>query len=336
MKTINNSEQLHEQIGFWVILASTIFIPLFTALFIRSELNLVFTPDNIDSYKHTMKIFSFPMYLISIGMAVLAFYALWFRTTQTSQQILLSQKQIEHQQETREIESITNEINITSKLILKLVSEVEITPYENIKLTLLSDRSIERWDYNFDHKYVCYKKHPDNLIVPWSTTMVNLKHFHDNSSKKITLDMYQTGEISNAGKHWTIAGNLQNLIFFCKKLAELDNTSYQIVKTKLSPFYDILDLLYKVTLIEGHVYELFHVLQSLASSENGVNIDLLEIFSNELNTTGMTEKTITKEDLSMQPIVKTESKGIQYTVNYKKQSFKRVSGSWSDITPTET
>ncbi|MBL4799572.1 MAG: hypothetical protein JKY50_19385 [Oleispira sp.] len=338
MNINDGTGHLHKQRAFWFILTCTIFIPLCAALFIRSELNLVWTPDNVDSYKDIMDIFSLPVYLLSIFMAVLAFYALWFRTIQTSQQIILTQKQMEHQQKTREIESITTEINNTSSFILKLIHRIEVTPEECINIIYKSDSELTGWNYDFGSKLIRYSKTPHNRIVPWSTSIVNLKQLIGHFGEKKTIEMHKNGEVTYAHSHTTIASQLTILIMFCKKLAEIDETSYRMIQVKLSLFYEALNVLESVDLIDNASYELFYILQSLPRPEKGLDINLYEIFSREINKTGLVNRIITKADLSIRSsgtgmTTSGGDKAYQYTVVCGEQIVKRVVGEWFDITP---
>lgn len=358
MNIDSKTDQLHNQFGFWTILACTIFIPLGTALYIGSELNLVFSPDNLESYKRLKEIFSVPVYLLSVSMAVLAFYALWFRTIQTNQQINLTLKQLEHQQETRDsdslkhleqienqlnthkINSIKSQINDTSDFLLKITREVESTPSEMIKIIRDLDKNIERHRYDHANKLVKLHYDKDNenenendLTVPWSNPIINLKFIINSIGKKETITMYKEDEITSASNHKTIASQLVVLVVLCKELAEIDRTSHKIIRIKLSIFNDVLHILKSVDLIEDHMYELYYILQSLAHSDKSLHINLLEMFALELNEDGMIAETITDKDLSMLPTVKNKDKSIQYSVSYGDKIFERILGYWSDITP---
>ncbi|PKG85730.1 hypothetical protein CXF85_02765 [Colwellia sp. 75C3] len=343
----------------WWIIGVTIFLTICSAWYISHELNLVWEPTKVSSYKN-LRVYFFPSITIaSIGMTILGLYVVYFKISQTAIQIENTNTQIKDSQkqillsEQRRIsdaalaedrhrsEVIMSEINNTCVQIDNLFNEVEETPKEFIILIAngLMDsikkegNQVLNYRQDISNKQVIFNlSKGEPMHSKWESPMFNLnvfvKNHHPEKIKKLYKETYPE---NNKIPHFNIAAQLKILVEYSWELADIDSARHNIISKKLSRYTLFASLLNKVELFDEQFMELFTLLNSLAYNSRSLGIDLLAKFSIEINQSNLIEGDINKGMLSNHSMEKIESDGVFHTkhfVDIANQKLEREFGSW--------
>lgn len=112
--------KLHEQSPFIAIIIVTLLLTITSALFIKYQLSLEFNPTSPEAYKNLKDVFSIPIYILSCGMTILAFYAVVYRTDQTAKQMELTLEQMENSRKSEKLARYERKIQNITDLLFKI------------------------------------------------------------------------------------------------------------------------------------------------------------------------------------------------------------------------
>mgnify|MGYP006910207463 FL=1 len=315
------------------IMICLIFLPILSGWYISCSLNLTWDPTNYSSYKNLDVIFSIPLKLASLCVAVLGIYTIWFRINQTSLQILHTENQVRAAEIRHETEMMMSEINYTCEKVDKLIDELETTPQCIINMQLKKDRNIKSWKHDFNEKHVVYELgQGETIIAPWGVSMLNLKTFINGVvGCDIRMEYDNNYPAHSKIGHSNIAEQLKILVIYCQKLAETDQASHNIINNKLSRYFEIIHLLNKVELFENHLTEVFSLLQSLSFNSRHTNLDLGSKFFDELKEFDLIDKKLTKYNVSDIKFVKQKINSgyyVKHVVVIGNRTLERDRGVW--------
>lgn len=282
--------------------------------------------------------------LLAGHFAALAFIGLMITITQMKEALkkqdeaISTQKQgmdiqIKHLNDSRKIDTMFNEANNISNLILKMALEIKPIPYENIKLLKKNITACSGYEVDFSNKVVEFKTKTGSEYVPWDNVMVYLNEIVKNNSKEDIDTMIQKNQITYITDYRTIASQLRNLIIIYKELSSLDGNSHNLISRQLSNFYEVIHVLDKLGLVEDVILELFYLLHSLGKVTSTIDVNLKDKFLNEIKEERLFEEDlIDRKDINDIKLEKNTKSGlpfVEYKIRYKNKILVRSQGEWS-------
>lgn len=244
--------------------------------------------------------------------------------------------QIKHLQESREIELIVTELNHVSSIAFDMMTEVRQMPKANIKLLFTPNTA--RWDHDYGNKLVIFiDKDKNKFNAQWEGSILYLKSILEHYNEEDALAIINKHE--HVHIYQSISSLIGHMILHCYKLVGLDPTSYSLVRTKLSKFYDAIYYLNKAKFVDDDLVFDFHLLQSIARPLGRKEIfSLNDILCNEINDTDLFIETVNSSEVeSIEIEMNNEQKGCikRFIVQYDGREIVREHGKWRDMLPNE-
>lgn len=225
---------------------------------------------------------NFSTFFGGIISPLLTFFTLIILIKQVVESQSAVEEQLDHLQKSRQIESIISELDKVYVLTMDMIREVHPMPKENVELLL--NQNVRSWEHDFSNKLVRFKLlDGSEHIAHWQNALIYLKSIVEQSSEEDSKSLLENFEYNHIYR--SITSLIGHMILHCYRLAKLDDTSYSIIRTKLSYFSITARLLYTAGFISKDQITDLNILQSLGANEKRNNlIDLERIFTDEINS----------------------------------------------------